>query len=180
MINSTHSIERILMKNASSILKKYEFLLPLGLFLLFLVFTLPGISWGAPSAWHPDEIVVRSINALSSGYQFSEINFDYPDLPQYAMFFLGKVVFALGILGDGNPRRFARPFGPPGGSDSDPHLRHCPPHRREHRGRGLERTAPDLRQRDVAQRTLRPQRHLPRLFHYSFHLLFAELFRFSS
>ena len=84
------------MKNASSILKKYEFLLPLGLFLLFLVFTLPGISWGAPSAWHPDEIVVRSINALTSGYQFSETNFDYPDLPQYAMFYLGKVVFALG------------------------------------------------------------------------------------
>lgn len=84
------------MKNASSALQKYEFLLPLGLFLLFLAFTLPGISWGAPSAWHPDEIVVRSINALTSGYQFSETNFDYPDLPQYAMFYLGKVVFALG------------------------------------------------------------------------------------
>ena len=84
------------MKNASSVLQKYEFLLPLGLFLLFLAFTLPGISWGAPSTWHPDEIVVRSINALTSDYQFSETNFDYPDLPQYAMFYLGKVVFALG------------------------------------------------------------------------------------
>lgn len=84
------------MKNASSALQKYEFLLPLGLFLLFLALTLPGISWGAPSTWHPDEIVVRSINALTSDYQFSETNFDYPDLPQYAMFYLGKVVFALG------------------------------------------------------------------------------------
>lgn len=83
-------------KKIQNLLQKYEFFIPLGLFLLFLAFTLPGISWGAPSAWHPDEIVVRSINALTSGYQFSETNFDYPDLPQYAMFFLGKMVFALG------------------------------------------------------------------------------------
>ncbi|MEW6286488.1 MAG: phospholipid carrier-dependent glycosyltransferase [Chloroflexota bacterium] len=83
-------------KKLQTILQKYEFILPLGLFLLFLAFTLPGISWGAPSVWHPDEIVVRSINALTSGYQFSETNFDYPDLPQYAMYYLGKIVFALG------------------------------------------------------------------------------------
>lgn len=83
-------------KKIQNLLQKHEFLVPLGLFLLFLAFTLPGIAWGAPSAWHPDEIVVRSINALTSGYQFSETNFDYPDLPQYAMFFLGKMVFALG------------------------------------------------------------------------------------
>ena len=85
------------MKSASSAPQKYEFLLPLGLFMLFLALTLPGISWGAPSTWHPDEIIVRSINALTSDYQFSETNFDYPDLPQYAMFYLGKVVFALGF-----------------------------------------------------------------------------------
>jgi 4-amino-4-deoxy-L-arabinose transferase-like glycosyltransferase len=83
-------------KKLQIILQQHEFLLPIGLFLLFLAFTLPGISWGAPSVWHPDEIVVRSINALTSGYQFSETNFDYPDLPQYAMYYLGKIVFALG------------------------------------------------------------------------------------
>ncbi|GAB4454668.1 MAG: hypothetical protein Kow0070_01490 [Anaerolineales bacterium] len=77
-------------------LQKYEFLIPLGLFLLFLAFTLPGISWGAPSVWHPDEIVVRSIKALHGEWQFSEYNFDYPDLPQYAMLFLGKMLLALG------------------------------------------------------------------------------------
>lgn len=77
-------------------LQKYEFLIPLGLFLLFLAFTLPGISWGAPSVWHPDEIVVRSIKALYGEWQFSEYNFDYPDLPQYAMFYLGKLLLALG------------------------------------------------------------------------------------
>lgn len=83
-------------KKIQIFLQKYEFLLPLGLFLLFLAFTLPGISWGAPVIWHPDEIVFRSIKALHGEWQFSEINFDYPDLPQYAMFFLGKLLLALG------------------------------------------------------------------------------------
>ncbi|HAV77149.1 MAG TPA: hypothetical protein DCX53_07330, partial [Anaerolineae bacterium] len=77
-------------------LEKHEWTLPLGLFIFFLLLTLPGISWGAPSVWHPDEIVVRSINAVTGNYQFSETNFDYPDLPQYTMFFLGKFVIALG------------------------------------------------------------------------------------
>ncbi|HEX6271007.1 MAG TPA: phospholipid carrier-dependent glycosyltransferase [Anaerolineales bacterium] len=77
-------------------LNKYEFVIPLALFILFLGITLPGISWGAPSTWHPDEIVVRSIKALHGEWQFDEINFDYPSLPQYAMFFLGKAVLALG------------------------------------------------------------------------------------
>ena len=80
----------------SSFLLRYEFLIPLSLFILFMVFTLPGIKWGAPSGWHPDEIVGRSIKALHGEWQFSETNFDYPDLPQYAMYWLGKVVLALG------------------------------------------------------------------------------------
>jgi hypothetical protein len=77
-------------------LEKYEFLLPFALFFLFLALTLPGISWGAPSVWHPDEIVVRSIKALHGEWRFSETNFDYPDLPQYAMLFLGKLLLTLG------------------------------------------------------------------------------------
>lgn len=79
-----------------SSLEKNEFIVPLFLFLLFLAFTLPGISWGAPSIWHPDEIVVRSIKALHGEWKFSEINFNYPDLPQYVMFWLGKAILALG------------------------------------------------------------------------------------
>ncbi|HEX7234654.1 MAG TPA: phospholipid carrier-dependent glycosyltransferase, partial [Nitrosospira sp.] len=64
--------------------------------LVFLTATLPGIAWGAPSVWHPDEIVVRSMKALEGQWQFSETNFDYPDLPQYSMYWLGKLVLALG------------------------------------------------------------------------------------
>ncbi|MEW6083487.1 MAG: phospholipid carrier-dependent glycosyltransferase [Chloroflexota bacterium] len=77
-------------------MEKREWMIPLGLFILFLAFTLPGISWGAPSVWHPDEIVVRSIKALHGEWKFSEINFNYPDLPQYVMYYLGKVILALG------------------------------------------------------------------------------------
>ena len=80
----------------TSFLVRNEFLIPLALFLVFLAVTLPGISWGAPNVWHPDEIVVRSIKALHGEWKFSETNFDYPDLPQYTMYWLGKLVLALG------------------------------------------------------------------------------------
>ncbi|HUG33561.1 MAG TPA: phospholipid carrier-dependent glycosyltransferase [Anaerolineales bacterium] len=80
-------------QNIRAWLERHEWIIPLGLLLLFLAFTLPGISWGP---WHPDEIVVRSIKALHGEWRFSEINFNYPDLPQYVMFFLGKAILALG------------------------------------------------------------------------------------
>ncbi len=82
--------------NQKSFIEKYEFLIPLLLFITFLAFTLPGITWGAPSVWNPDEIVVRSIKALHGEWKFSEINFNYPDLPQYVMFWLGRAILALG------------------------------------------------------------------------------------
>jgi 4-amino-4-deoxy-L-arabinose transferase-like glycosyltransferase len=81
------------LQNNRAWLEKHEWIIPLGLFLIFLAFTMPGISWGP---WHPDEIVVRSIKALHGEWKFSEINFDYPDLPQYAMYWLGKAILALG------------------------------------------------------------------------------------
>ena len=85
--------------NQKTFLEKYEFLIPLGLFILFLVLTLPGISWGAPAMWYPDEIVARSMKALfEPEYHFDEVNFDYPTLPQYVMYGLGKVILSLGYL----------------------------------------------------------------------------------
>ena len=86
-----------LRETLTAFLLRNEFLIPLSLFLLFLAVTLPGISWGA---WHPDEVVIRSINALLGEWRFSEINFDYPDLPQYAMYWLGKAIMALGYNAD--------------------------------------------------------------------------------
>jgi len=84
-------------KIEKTLFEKYEFLIPLLLFIAFLALTLPGISWGAPATWHPDEIVVRSIKALfDPAYRFDEDNFDYPTLPQYVMYGLGKVVLGLG------------------------------------------------------------------------------------
>lgn len=81
---------------SSPSLEKIEFIVPVALFVVFLAITLPGISWGAPSVWHPDEVVVRSIKALHGEWKFDEINFDYPSLPQYAMYGLGKIILGLG------------------------------------------------------------------------------------
>jgi 4-amino-4-deoxy-L-arabinose transferase-like glycosyltransferase len=84
-------------KAEKTFFEKYEFLIPFMLLVIFLALTLPGISWGAPNVWHPDEIVVRSIKALfDAEYRFDEVNFDYPTLPQYVMYGLGKVVIGLG------------------------------------------------------------------------------------
>ena len=74
---------------------KYDFILPLLLFVLFLGFTLPGITWGVPDIWHPDEIVRRSIKALHGERIFNQTNFDYPTLPQYVMLGAGRVVLGL-------------------------------------------------------------------------------------
>ena len=79
-----------------ALIEEHEFIVPLSLFIVFLAVTLPGIAWGYPEGWHPDEIVVRAIWVLRGEWQFSEINFDYPDLPQYVMLGLGKIVLALG------------------------------------------------------------------------------------
>jgi 4-amino-4-deoxy-L-arabinose transferase-like glycosyltransferase len=81
---------------AQSRLEKYQFVIPLALFVIFLAITLPGISWGGLHGWHPDEIVVRSIKALHGEWKFDEINFDYPSLPQYVMYGIGKLILGLG------------------------------------------------------------------------------------
>lgn len=73
-----------------------EWLIPAGLFVLFLLVTLPGIAWGAPALWHPDEIVKEADMALSGDYQFDEENFDYPSLPKYVLYGLGKGTYDLG------------------------------------------------------------------------------------
>ncbi|MBN1306152.1 MAG: phospholipid carrier-dependent glycosyltransferase [Anaerolineales bacterium] len=77
-------------------IRKYEFLLPVFLFILFCAVTIPGISWGAPDIWNPDELFARVDKALAGKWEFDETNLDYPSLPKYVMFGIGKVVYALG------------------------------------------------------------------------------------
>jgi 4-amino-4-deoxy-L-arabinose transferase-like glycosyltransferase len=82
-----------------SFLERNEFIIPLLLFVVFLVLTLPGISWGAPSIWHPDEVVYIALRGLFEGIEFDAANFNHPHLPIYAMYWLGKILIALGQTG---------------------------------------------------------------------------------
>ncbi|HSG43238.1 MAG TPA: phospholipid carrier-dependent glycosyltransferase [Anaerolineales bacterium] len=85
-----------MLQRIKTILEKHEWIIPLGLFIVFMAFTLPGISWGAPKIWHPDEIVYISIRSLHTDIEFDSSNFNHPHLPIYAMLGLGKVILALG------------------------------------------------------------------------------------
>lgn len=81
-----------------SIFTKYEFLLPLIIFVLFLCASLPGISWGAPDLWNPDEMVWRVGKALDGELVFDETepDWNYPSLPKYVMYFIGIIVYGAG------------------------------------------------------------------------------------
>jgi dolichyl-phosphate-mannose--protein O-mannosyl transferase len=69
-------------------LVRYEQFIPFALFLIFLLVTVPGISWGAPSLWNPDELVWRVNMALGGEMKFDETepNFNYPSLPKHIMY----------------------------------------------------------------------------------------------
>ncbi|MCK6584100.1 MAG: hypothetical protein L6Q49_13460, partial [Anaerolineales bacterium] len=75
-----------------------EFLLPLTLFALFLVASLPGIQWGAPALWNPDELVWRVDMALNGAMQFdvTEPDYNYPSLPKYVMYAIGSITYGTG------------------------------------------------------------------------------------
>jgi uncharacterized membrane protein len=79
-------------------LNRTEILVPIFIFLLFLGFSLPGVSWGVPALWNPDELVWRVDSALRGEMIFdaTEPDFNYPSLPKYVMFGIGKVVYGMG------------------------------------------------------------------------------------
>jgi hypothetical protein len=54
----------------NAFLSRREFALLLILFAFFLVASLPGITWGAPALWNPDELVWRVDMALNGAMQF--------------------------------------------------------------------------------------------------------------
>ena len=87
-----------MIKNLSGILERYEKAIPLVLFLLFLAVSVPGVNWGLPAIWNPDELVGRAAMALGGEMIFdeSEPDFNYPSLPKYLMLGIGKLTYALG------------------------------------------------------------------------------------
>jgi len=76
---------------------RYKYIIPICLFFIFITLTVPGISWGTPSLWHPDELVEWVDKALRGKYVFDETRFNYPSLPKYIMFAIGKIVYSLGF-----------------------------------------------------------------------------------
>lgn len=82
----------------NSFVSRYEFLTPLFIFVFFLAASLPGISWGAPALWNPDELVWRVDMALNGDMIFdvSEPDFNYPSLPKYVMYAIGSITYGMG------------------------------------------------------------------------------------
>src|SRR5689334_6368571 len=83
----------------SNFFERYQKYIPLFLFCLFLAVSIPGVTWGAPALWNPDELIWRVDQALIGEMQFDETepDFNYPSLPKYVMFGIGKVVYGLGF-----------------------------------------------------------------------------------
>lgn len=75
-----------------------EALLPVFIFLLFLAVSLPGVNWGVPALWNPDEMVWRVDMALGGHMQFDETepDFNYPSLPKYVMYAIGSITYGMG------------------------------------------------------------------------------------
>ena len=84
------------MKSIKPFFEKHDFLIMLFFMAVFIGLTVPGIAWGTPDLWHPDEIIRRVISALQGEWRFDETNFDYPSLPKYVMYGLGSVMFSRG------------------------------------------------------------------------------------
>ncbi len=83
----------------TSFITRNEKLIPIFIFLLFLAVSTPGVDWGVPALWNPDELVWRVDSALHGEMQFdvTEPDFNYPSLPKYVMFGIGKIVYGMGF-----------------------------------------------------------------------------------
>lgn len=75
-----------------------QIIFPVIIFILFLVAAIPGVNWGVPALWNPDELVWRVDKALGGELIFdqTEPDFNYPSLPKYVMYGIGKIVYGLG------------------------------------------------------------------------------------
>ncbi len=82
----------------TNFMMRNETLFPVFIFLLFLAVSIPGVNWGVPSLWNPDELVWRVDSALRGEIIFDETepDFNYPSLPKYVMYGVGRVVYGMG------------------------------------------------------------------------------------
>ena len=87
----------------TNFITRNEVLLPAFIFLLFLAVTIPGVNWGLPALWNPDELVWRVDSALRGELIFDETepDFNYPSLPKYVMYGVGKIVYGMGYSSSG-------------------------------------------------------------------------------
>ncbi len=76
--------------------QKHEKWIPLLLAFFFIILTASGLA----TMHNPDELVHRVSNALEGRWAFDETNFDYPSLPKYTMFGVGKIAYSLGYADD--------------------------------------------------------------------------------
>jgi hypothetical protein len=85
-------------KRLTDFLVRNESLLQIFIFVLFLAVSIPGVQWGTPNLWNPDEMVWRADNALGGELIFDETepDYNYPSLPKYVMYGIGKVVYGMG------------------------------------------------------------------------------------
>ncbi len=50
-------------------------------FILFAAVSIPGIDWGVPSFWHPDELIKNVDKMIRGVYQLDATYFNHPFLP---------------------------------------------------------------------------------------------------
>ncbi len=77
----------------SNFFQKYEKWIPFFLGAIFIALTASGLA----SMHNPDELIHRVAKALEGSWEFDKTNFDYPSLPKYVIFGVGKIAFALGF-----------------------------------------------------------------------------------
>ncbi len=85
-------------KRTKEFILAHEISLPIFLLIIFAIASIPGIGWGTPDLWNPDELVGRVDLALGGEIQFddNEPNYNYPSLPKYMMYGVGEIVYGLG------------------------------------------------------------------------------------
>ncbi len=77
----------------SAFFQKHEKWIPFLLVAIFIALTTSGLA----TMHNPDELIHRVVKALEGRWEFDTTNFDYPSLPKYVIFGVGKITSALGV-----------------------------------------------------------------------------------